>query len=514
MSKGTLYGWFEAAADRHADAVALALGDESLSYRELRDLSERIAAALTAVAGGRPRAVGLCANRTLAAYGGYLAALRAGARVVPLDPDGPFERNLGICRSAGVDVALVDRDGTFADDLSPAAAPAVLRVSDGVAIPEERAEPQPTSPEDVAYVLFTSGSTGRPKGVPIRHRHLADYLPLCIDRYGVSPGARVAQTFDLTFDPSVFSMFVTWCAGGTLVVPEREEVLTADRFVVERGITHWFSVPSVISIAARLRALRPGAMPDLRWSLFAGERLTLEQARTWAAAAPASVLENLYGPTELTITCTSYRLQRSFDRWPATPNATVPIGTPYPHLEAEVAGEELCLRGSQRFDGYLDPSDNEGRFLRGEDLRPLASGESPEAEDWYRTGDRVRYHDGQLVFLGRLDDQVKVHGYRVELGEIEAVVREHPAVDDAVVVALESERGETQLCGLYCGSGRSDRQVGEHARRRLPAYMQPARWLYVDDFPVNANGKIDRGRLRRLAEETADPAVVQAGGSR
>jgi amino acid adenylation domain-containing protein len=483
----TLYAWFEAAVDRHPDEVALEVGDESLTYRELRDLAERLAGAVSG-----SRAVGLCANRTVAAYGGYLAALRAGARVVPLDPDGPFERNLGICRSAGVDLVLVDRDGTFADDLPPGG-PAVLRAGDAAPVGET---PAAASRDDVAYVLFTSGSTGRPKGVPIKHRHLADYLPLCIERYDVGPGARMAQTFDLTFDPSVFSMFVTWCAGATLAVPQREEVLTPDRFVVERGVTHWFSVPSVVSIAARLRALRPGAMPDLRWSLFAGERLTLEQARTWAAAAPASVLENLYGPTELTITCTAYRLPRSPDRWPATPNGTVPIGTPYPHLEAEVVAEELCLRGSQRFDGYLDPADNEGRFLRGKDLRPLAPGERPDPEDWYRTGDRVRYHDGELLFLGRLDDQVKVHGYRVELGEIEAVLREHPAVDEAVVVALESERGEIQLCGLYCGRGNG---VADYARNRLPAYMLPARWLRVDEFPVNANGKIDRGRLRRLA---------------
>jgi len=484
----TLSAWFEAAADRHPDGVALEVGDESLTYRELRDLAERFAGAVSGL-----DAVGLCANRTVVAYSGYLGALRAGARVVPLDPDGPFERNLGICRSAGVDVVLVDREGTFADE----AELTVLR--DGTAA-AGRAEPQATSPDDVAYVLFTSGSTGRPKGVPIKHRHLADYLPLCIERYEVGPGARVAQTFDLTFDPSVFSMFVTWCAGGTLVVPTREEVLTPDRFVVERGVTHWFSVPSVVSIATRLRALRPGAMPDLRWSLFAGERLTLEQARTWVAAAPASVLENLYGPTELTITCTAYRLPRPVDRWPATPNRTVPIGMPYPHLEAEVVDEELCLRGSQRFDGYLDPADDEGRFMRGEDLRPLGAGERPEPEDWYRTGDRVRYHDGELLFLGRLDDQVKVHGYRVELGEIEAVLREHPAVDEAVVVALESERGETQLCGLYCGRGDG---VADYAQERLPAYMLPARWLRVDEFPVNANGKIDRGRLRRLAHTEA-----------
>jgi amino acid adenylation domain-containing protein len=355
----------------------------------------------------------------------------------------------------------------------------------------------------VAYTLFTSGSTGTPKGVPIRHRNLARYLAYAIDRYEVGPGSRLSQTFELTFDPSVFDMFVAWCSGATLVVARPDDLMTPVRFVNDNEITHWFCVPSVASLAMRLRALRPGCMPDLRWSLFCGEQLTLGQARAWAQAAPASVLENLYGPTELTVTCTGYRLPRDREQWPRTSNDTVPIGAVYAHLDGvlldgdglEAVEGELCVRGPQRFDGYLDAAQDEGRFVRHEGQRTSAPAGPPAPDDWYRTGDRVRLEDGALVHLGRLDDQVKLHGYRVELGEIEAVLRAHGAVHDVVVLALGKG---PQLHAVYTGDGVDERELAELVRGRLPAYMSPRRYVRVDRLPLNANGKIDR---RALAAE-------------
>jgi amino acid adenylation domain-containing protein len=508
---GTMYTWFERTAHRHGDAVALEVGGQRLRYAELLDVVERLSTALTQVAGRRPRAVALGATRTVAAYAGYLAALRAGATVVPLNVTAPPERNWAICRAAGVDVLVVDDTGAAVAGGAPAP---VLWLADDFrwrhSLPAAPTGPAAGRPEDVAYILFTSGSTGTPKGVPIRHRQLAEYLPFCVERYAVGPGSRLSQTFDLTFDPSVFDMFVAWGGGGTLVVPARDEVLMPVRFVVQRRITHWFSVPSVISIARRLRHLTPGSMPGLRWSLFAGEQLTLDQARAWAAAAPRSVVENLYGPTELTVTCTSYRLPAGTGSWPRTSNGTVPIGRSNPHLEAAVLTErgeraesgELCVRGSQRFGGYLDPRDNAGRFLRDEDgsARPVAG--APTTPDWYRTGDLVRWHDGDLVHLGRIDDQIKIRGYRVEPGEIESVLRRHPAVDDVVVLSVEAGADQIRLYALYVGRDGIEPELAEHVRAHLPAYMVPERLLRVPDFPTNASGKVDRRRLRQFAMET------------
>jgi amino acid adenylation domain-containing protein len=508
-----MYSWFRDSVERCPDATAIEVREDVLSYRELGALVDRLAAALARSAGGRPHAVGLLAARSLATYAGYLAALRLGAVVVPLNPIFPASRNRSMCVAAGVDVLVVDESGAAQlADVIDGMDTGVLRLAGRwpESLPDAWSEPYRGDPDSVAYLLFTSGSTGTPKGVPIRHRNVAGYLAHCVERYRVTPGCRLSQTFDLTFDPSVFDLFVSWSTGATLVVPQGDEVLTPAAFVTGRRITHWYSVPSVISLARRLRGLRPGAMPDLRWSIFAGEQLTLAQARDWAAAAPGSVLENAYGPTELTVTCTVYRLPADAARWPDTSNGTVPIGTVHEHLdgvlvtENGVPGEdgELCVRGSQRFGGYLDPEHNRDRFFRGEETFAVADG-APGPNDWYRTGDRVRRETGgHLVHIGRLDDQVKIHGYRIELGEIEAVLRDHPAVHDVVVVAAPMGT-EVALHALYTGERVDPDELAAAVGHRLPGYMVPNAVHHVETFPVNASGKIDR---RRLASELSEPA--------
>lgn len=506
MTDGTIFTWFSDTARRHPDATAIEVRHDSLTYAEFHDLVERLAAALVATAGKRPAAVGLLALRTLAAYTGYLAALRLGATVIPLNPAFPAGRNRAMLAAAGAEVVVVDERGAAqAEELLAGTGVPALPLSGEwrAGLPARWDEPYTGRPEDVAYTLFTSGSTGTPKGVPIRHRNLGGYQPYFLERYAAGPGSRFSQTFDLTFDPSVFDMVVAWSSGGTLVVPQGDELFTPARFVADRGITHWFSVPSIVSIAQRLRGLRPGSMPGLRWSMFAGERLTVEQARAWAAAAPNSTLENHYGPTELTITCNGYRLPADPADWPVTSNGTVPIGPVYPYLESLVMTEdgtvgeegELCVRGDQRFDGYLDPANDPGRFVRLEGARVVVTEGSPTPTDWYRSGDRVRVEDGLLVVLGRLDDQVKIHGYRVELGEIEAVLRTHPGLHDVVVLAASGARGEPELHALYTGEKVPAAELTETAAGRLPEYMRPTRFLYVDGFPVNASGKVDRRAL-------------------
>ena len=508
---GTLYTWVRDCAADHQLAPAIEVAGRTLSYEELLDLVERLAGHLVLARGSTPRAVGLLASRSLAAYAGYLAALRCGATVVPLNPRFPAARNRRMCELSGVDVVVVDDAGAAqATDVVAGGTITAVPLLTDTPWPDGHGDP-PTvvDPDAVAYTLFTSGSTGEPKGVPIRHRNVGPYLRHCIDRYGAGPGSRLSQTFDLTFDPSVFDMFVSWCSGATLVVPQADEVLTPARFVARAGITHWFSVPSVVSIARRLRMLRPNCMPDLRWSLFAGEQLTLAQARAWAAAAPDSVLENIYGPTELTVTCVGHRLPADETTWPATSNATVPIGEVYPQLDGIVLDEhgvaaqdgELCVRGPQRFDGYLDPAHNAGRFLRYENGRALPHDGVPTPDCWYRTGDRVRFEDGALVHLGRFDDQIKIHGYRVELGEIESALRAHPGIADVVVLAVTAQDGNAELHAVYTGEPLADDAI-DALLADLPEYMRPRGRHHRDALPTNANGKVDR---RVLAAGLATP---------
>jgi len=504
----TLFTWFAETARRHPTLPALEVGEHRLSYAELLDAAERVSTRLLETVGDRPRTVGLLASRSVAAYVGYLAALRLSASVVPLGPEFPVERNRLISAAAAVEVVVADDAGVAAASADAAGDVPVAELSgawwDG--LPGRCEHTYPAGPAGVAYTLFTSGSTGIPKGVPIRHGNLATYLQYTVDRYRVGPGSRLSQTFELTFDPSVFDMFVAWCAGAALVVAEPGDLMAPVRFINEKQLTHWFSVPSVVSLARRLRGLRPGCMPNLRWSLFCGEQLTLSQARSWANAAPDSVVENLYGPTELTITCAGYRLPAEQARWPRTSNGTVPIGRVHPHLDAVVLTEdgretddgELCVRGEQRFDGYLDTAQNEGRFLRFDGGRVTQVRGAPTADSWYRTGDRVRLEDGGLVHLGRLDSQVKIHGYRIELGEIESVLRCHDRVHDSVVLALPDDRQELGLHALYSGDDVNEAELAELVGARLPAYMAPRCYRHVDRFPLNANGKVDR---RRLAAE-------------
>lgn len=371
------------------------------------------------------------------------------------------------------------------------------------------AEPPPSRarPDDIAYVLFTSGSTGVPKGVPLTHRNLAAFVAHVRGRYPAAPGSRLSQVADLTFDPSVHDMFVAWSSGAALVVPSREELLAPVELVNRRRLTHWFSVPSLISAAARAGDLRPGCMPTLRWSLFSGEPLLSDQAAFWQAAAPGSTVDNIYGPTELT-GCFEYRLGPDPARWVRTANGTVPIGSPYPGMEQLVLGEdgrpaplgELVMRGVQRFPGYLDPAQNTGRFLTVDraGARAHPGTEPLPADLWYRTGDVVTEAGGVLVHLGRLDSQVKVRGYRVEVGEVEAAIRDRREVRDAVVVARVVDDGETELRAAVTGVQVETGSVLTALGRLLPPYMVPRSLLVLDELPLNANGKIDRALLEEV----------------
>jgi amino acid adenylation domain-containing protein len=513
----TLYDWFAGSLAAHPDEPALEVLGKTYSYRQLDERAVAVAGAvLRANGGSAPDRIALLASRSLTAFAGYLAALRLGATVTPLNPGYPAARNRSVWELARADVLLADEGGSAQlEGVDPAGhsagGPVLLRLTDAetadLPADESAVPPRTTGPADIAYILFTSGSTGRPKGVPVRHRNLAPYIAHNIERFEVGPGCRVSHTFDLTFDPSVFDLFVTWGGGATLVVPQRTELLEPVRYIVERALTHWFSVPSVVSVSASLGKLPAGEAADLRYGVFIGEQLTDRQARLWAEAAPKARIENVYGPTELTVGCTEFRLPDDVDRWPATSNGTIPIGPVYGFLDHVVLGEdglpaeegELCVRGSQRFDGYLDPADDRGRFLAYDAAsgRPaeIYQGDTPlTPSHWYRTGDRVRYEHGSLTHLGRLDNQVKVRGYRIELGEIESALRRHPALADAVVLAVQGP-DETELVACCTGERLKATDLMLWLRKRVPVHMVPRRYEHLDAMPLNPNGKIDRPAL-------------------
>jgi amino acid adenylation domain-containing protein len=474
-----LHDWFlyGLRLNPHADAVRI--GGQGVTYQRLHERALAIAGDLLA-GGSQPRRVGLLAARTEQAYAGMLGALYAGAAVVPLQPEFPPQRTRQMIAAARLDSMIVDARGAR---IAPSLAEEIGGVP-VVAEPTNRplAKPLPQAPDDIAYILFTSGSTGRPKGVPVLHRNVDAYLRVVQNRYRFSPDDVFSQTFDLTFDLAMFDLFAGWGSGATVVCSPPASLTRLREFVTANGITVWFSSPSVISLVRRLRGLAVGDLPTLRWSLFCGEPLLTQDAADWQTAAPQSIVENLYGPTELTISC-------SVHRWdPLTSpgrcvNDVVAIGRLHSGMRYRIEESgELCVAGDQMFPGYLDPADNANRFL------------DADCERWYRTGDLVRVIDGELAYLGRVDSQVKIRGVRVELAEIEWALRRVTGVTDAVAVAVDGE------LVVYClGERRPHTVIVAEVAGTLPRALVPRYVEYLDEFPLNANRKIDRRALTARA---------------
>ncbi len=525
----SLAAGFLASTAAEPERPALAFPDLELSYRELYARATALAATVAARApAGSPALTAVFASRTATAYAGVLGALLAGTGYVPLNRKFPADRTRVMLERSGCRALIADAasaallpeilDGLEeelllilpdSDDVSELAArwPQHTVVGAGTLADAEGFRPRAAAPDDIAYLLFTSGSTGVPKGVAVAHRNVRHFIDVMSERYEFTEDDRLSQTFDLTFDLSVFDMFMAWEAGACLCVLPDEAMLKPGKWIDEQRLTVWFSVPSLGLHMKRFGQLKPERYPSLRWSLFCGEGLPLELAEAWLRAAPGSVLENLYGPTELTIACTLYRWDA--ERSPGeSAVGLVPIGAPYPGMTALVADDalgevapggegELLLTGPQVTPGYWhDPERTAAAFVVPPGL----------TEIYYRTGDLVRrpVGDGPITYLGRVDHQVKINGYRVELGEIEAAIREAAGVDEVVALGWpRTASGASAVTAFVAADDLDVDAVRARVGARLPEYMVPRSIHVVPSIPVNSNGKFDRPALQRLLEEGA-----------
>jgi amino acid adenylation domain-containing protein len=526
----TLRSGFLAACERFPERPALEVDGEAHSFARLHARAASLAATLEPGPAGEPPLTAVFGQRSLTTFAGILAALLRGHGYVPLNPQFPTERTRRMLERSGARSLVVDRAAlpqldTLLAGLAPGLRLLLPDVAPGDAEPLASRHPghrfvsaaglaapggfvpRPAEPGGIAYLLFTSGSTGMPKGVMVAHRNVTHFLDAMKARYAIDENDRFSQMFDLTFDLSVFDLFLAWEAGACVCCPSPRQKLVPASYVADARLSVWFSVPSSAVVLKKLRKLAPGVFPGLRLSLFCGEALPAELAAAWAEAAPRAIVENLYGPTELTIACTLYRWDP--ERSPREcERGLVPIGRPYPGMEALVVDEalrevapgeagELLMTGPQLSLGYWqDPERTAAAFV-------APPGRS---EVFYRTGDRVRRPagDGPLVYLGRTDHQIKIQGYRVELGEIEATLREIARVDVAVAIGWPENASGADGVVAFLGAERLDvAEVLRHARARLPAYMAPREIRLVSEFPLNANGKVDRGALR---------AALAAGG--
>ena len=530
----SLFDLFAASREAHGGRPALWVDGSLLTYAELYEAAARLAGAVRMARGcdgaseagaNEARQCGLLVNRTATAYAAVLASLMTGSAYVPLNPQFPPDRLRHILLASAIDTIIVDRASAAAAGplLESVARPLNVLIADAVSpewpmrgprhryltrVDTERAAPAAPianrSPKDGAYLLFTSGSTGTPKGVLISNDNALAYITNTSRRYRPTPDDRFSQLFDFSFDLSVHDMFLAWSAGACLYcAPEGSSMIGLGDFIRRCALTFWFSVPSTAAFMRRLRMLKPGSFPSLRWSLFCGEALPMGLAASWQDAAPSSTVENLYGPTEATVAFTAYRLPK-----PRPPELeampTVPIGMPLTGQQAMIidedgaparAGEpgELCLGGSQVAAGYWQaPEQTEARFFK-----PPA-GKHAASPRWYRTGDRaVMYREHGLVYLGRMDRQTKIRGHRVELMEVEHAMRLAAATDTVAAIPwpLDADGLALGLVGFVAGSQSTAVEIIACCRERLPDYMVPSDIHRVTSWPLNANGKTDYGAL-------------------
>jgi len=504
---------FAALAASGPGRVALRQGGRVMTYGELHARASAVAAALRADGLGRGEVVAVTGRRGFGLVTGMLGALMGGGVLLTLDPALPAQRQRLMLASAGARRLLYAGVPRAEDDwLEGEAGLRLTRLEDdgrvggaaavaeaGGAVPAEGAVRE-VGPEDPAYVFFTSGSTGVPKGVLGQHKGLSHFLAWQREAFGVGPADRCGQLTNLSFDVVLRDIFLPLTSGAELCLPEEPFDVTAAEtlgWLERERITLLHTVPSLV----RAWLARPPAglsLAGLRLLFLAGEPLTDQLVLRWRQTFPrCGEIVNLYGPTETTLAKCWYQVPAA-----EVPPGVQPVGRPLPSAQALVLGEggrpcgvgergEIVIRTPFRTLGYLDAAENEGRFVP----NPFGGG---AGDLLYRTGDRGRYRpDGLLEILGRTDQQIKLHGVRVEPGEIESALNRHPAVESSAVAAW-GEGDEKRLAAYVVfreGREAAGAELRNFLRRDLPQYMTPASFHALPALPLLPNGKVDRRAL-------------------
>jgi amino acid adenylation domain-containing protein len=484
---------FEEQVAATPDGIAAELDGESLTYAELNAAANRLARRLRDLGVGRDVLVGICMQRSLRRLVGLMGILKAGGGYVPLDPEYPADRLAFMLEDAEVPVIVTD-------DLSEPALPeptaqVVSLDRDWAELSElDGANPSfDVAPADLAYVIYTSGSTGRPKAVVIEHRNAVNFCMAEISHWHIGPDDRLLQFASLNFDVSVLDIFVTLLSGATVVLGTTETFTSPPRlgdYIRDQRITVMCLPPAVLNLIGDEK------FPELRVVIAGGEAFSSALVHKWAR--PGLRFVNGYGPTETTVGATMMECEDDGMDPP-------PIGLPLTNYTAYVLDKnlnpvpvgvlgELHLGGASVARGYLKrPELTAERFIKD----PFSTEEQARL---YKTGDMVRrLPDGNLQFLGRFDDQIKIRGLRVELGEIEAVLEQHPDVLQTAVLVGQDRAGEKQLVGYVRvdpdGVAPSVADLRQHLAARLPSFMVPTHLLVLDKFPLNRSGKVDRSAL-------------------
>src|ERR1700722_7643922 len=522
--KRTLQSYFHSSALRHAERPALNIGGKYFFYRQLRQAAQKISSFLRArLRGHGQHCIGILSEKTLTAYAGLLGAMESGNIYVPLNPKLPLNRLEYVAKLAQIKALIVDPS-------SAAKAAGLLELLDNdvaVITPENEKFPAELkkfaarskageysgetdldrADADCAYLLFTSGTTGNPKGVPVTHENAAACIEAVCERFKFRSTDRFTQFSELSFDVSIADIFLCWKAGACLYIPSFAELMLPVEFTARHKLTVWSSVPTIANNLRALGALKPNSLASLRLAYFCGEALPAALTKEWQAAAPSCQVVNFYGPTEAAIFSTYY----VYDPARPSPEAIVPLGVPLTGFDIRILKEEsapdantgeLLLAGPQVVAGYWhNEAATQKAFVRVSD--------DPLGRVWYRTGDRVSYNaQNELLFHGRCDRQIKIRGYRVELDEIECVIRRVTDADLVAVVPIYAKDGRCEDIVAFCDTdfiAEDDikRECGTH----LPTYMLPRRIIHLKEFPRSTNGKHDYRLLANYLDQLPGAAA-------
>jgi amino acid adenylation domain-containing protein len=534
------------AAARQPRQPAVASADGQLSYQELDQLSNKVARALVRQGVAPGDRVGLLAPKSAASVVGIYGALKAGACYVPLDPKAPAERLSYVVRDSGAGVIVADeprtsqaaalggsvprlrgvvaalpgRPGRGDAAAAPARGAAIMPWTAVAAETAESLAEERAIESDLAYILYTSGSTGTPKGVMISHRNSLTFVDWAAAAARLTTQDRVCSPAPLHFDLSVFDIFAACRAAACLaVLPEGAATFPVSiaQWLERERISVWYSVPSVLTLLASYGGLRQFDLSRLREVIFAGEVFPPKHLARLMADLPHPRYLNWYGPTETNV-CTAFEVPAG-----GADAGPVPIGRACANTEVFAVtsdgrrvgrpGEvgELYVRGPSLMRGYWgQPAKTAAALIR----NPL---EAEHDELVYRTGDLVTLgQDGNYSYLGRRDSMVKIRGYRVELGEVQAALYRHPAIREAAVLPVADEVLGTRLRAVVAGdgAGRLTREnVLDHCRQWLPEYMVPDIVEFREALPRTSTGKVDRAGLAREQLEPESPEIYGESGT-
>jgi amino acid adenylation domain-containing protein len=503
--------YFTASAKRYPAKKAIHCAERSETYSDVDGRTNAIANHLRSTLVERGDLIPFFMRKSVNSIEALLAILKSDCAYVPIDTGSPANRIQAILGACEASLVIVDCESkSLFESLVPQEDRPQMLVIDEFSGGDTSERNYKNLSIDIAYVLFTSGSTGIPKGVMIPHKAIIDYIDWCVSEYGLNDNDVVANHAPLYFDNSTFDIYTAFKSGAQLhLVDDTVNAIIPSlvKWIRSRKITTFFCVPSVLSMLLRSRRLKPDSFPDLRHLICAGEVLPPDVLKVWMEMYPHIQFTNMYGPTEITVDCTFH----VFNKPPKTGALAVPIGKARPNMELFVRLEngdlsqnigargELLVRGTSVAYGYLGDDEKTQQVFIQNPRNDVFS------DILYCTGDLVEIDEnGDLMFIGRSDDQIKYLGYRIELGEIEAALAAVDGIDEGVVVFNHAIETSEQAIGalVSSNSGLEPADIAASLNERLPSYMVPTVITLTDaDFPQTPNGKYDRKAINSLVFE-------------